>query len=61
MRRIEKFMLSYLDRKKGRIMRQELKKLPYAVRRTYVKFFDLKQRTELYRNQATRYEASTLK
>ena len=42
-------------------MRAELKKLPYPVRRTYVKLFDLKQRTELYRNQANKFEQSTLK
>ena len=44
---IEAQWLSYMQWQEGKKLRDELKKLPYEVRRSFVKFHDLKQKTAL--------------
>ena len=48
---IEARWLSYMQKMEGKKLRDELKKLPYEVRRSFVKFHDLKRRTALSKNQ----------
>ena len=47
---IEARWLSYMQKMEGKKLRDELKKLPYEVRRSFVKFHDLKRRTALSKN-----------
>ena len=48
---IEGRWLTYMQKMEGRKLRDELKKLPYEVRRSFVKFHDLKRRMAISKNQ----------
>jgi len=49
---IESFYLKRLEQRKSKDLREQLSKLPYACRRSFVKMYDLKQNTLLFKAQA---------
>ena len=58
---IEKYRLAQLRKRELRKMREEMKKLPYVARRSYVKMFDLKQRTQVFKSQTTKFASKDAK